>query len=100
MKKILLSFFLLLVFSNSYSQELYLGKSFSEIQPYIVHNATITYLSGKKAICEEIDSTTTDVYLFNNNICIEYSRLSENKAVIDSYLTSYFKQSEEIWVNQ
>ena len=99
MKKILLSFFLSLAFCSSYSQELYLGKTTSEIQTYITHKATLTTLYGKKAICEEIDTNITDVYLFNNDVCIEYSRLSKNKIEIDNYLSSYFKQSDEVWLN-
>ena len=99
MKKIILLFFLL-AFSNAYSQELYLGKTISEIQSYITHKATVTYLSGRKSICEEIDSNTTDVYLFKDDICIEYSRLSENKSIIDSYLALYSRQFDDnIWLN-
>jgi hypothetical protein len=94
MKKYLLLLLLTLTFSNSFCQELYLGKSYSEINSTTNGNKGIISINGKKAIKEIIDTNVANIFIFNtNDICVEYDRILINSDIeqVNKYLHDYYK---------
>ena len=92
----------LFISENCFSQDVFLGKSYNEVFTS-GHKAYSMNYSGKKAICDVVDTNITDVYVFNNDICIEYDRLYSNSGLenLETYLTSeYFFKQNNIWVQQ
>ena len=95
MKKYLFLFSILfLSISNSFCQELYLGKSYSEINANTNGSKVLVSINGKKAIKEIVDTNVVDIYIFNmDDICIEYDRIYINSNIeqVNKYLQDYFK---------
>jgi hypothetical protein len=101
MKK-LLFFVLLLISTNTYSQENYFGKTINEIYSSVSHTSYTSVINNRKVLYEMIDTNITAVYYFNSSdICYEYVLLYQNTmfSTIERYLSSYYKQSDEIWVD-
>jgi hypothetical protein len=94
MKKYLLLLLLIISASTSFCQELYLGKSYSEICNIANGSKVLISINGKKAIKEIVDTNVIDIYIFNpDDFCIEYDRIYINSDIeqVNKYLQDFFK---------
>jgi hypothetical protein len=94
MKKYLLLLLFILSVSTSFCQELYLGKSYSEICNIANGSKVLISINGKKAIKEIVDTNVVDIYIFNpEDFCIEYDRIYINSDIeqVNKYLQDFFK---------
>ena len=96
MKKLLLSFTLLLGSFASFSQDYSIGKSIAEV--YALNKSVPCYdyfkIKGMKTLHFMVNETTTDVYIFNDrDICVEYEHVVMNtnlETVTTNYLSDFF----------
>lgn len=100
MKKFLFLFLFSWLTTNSFSQDIYLGKSMSDIKSSTNYQTSIINQNDVIALYLLVDSNITDVYLFRKDVCYEYSRIYANIGIkiVESTLIS-FLQKGDLWID-